>query len=666
MNKADAAAAPELAFPTYPRPTAIASGDFNLDNKPDLAILTGGGETDGTDVSIFLNNGAGLFTFHVSYGSGNLRSLHDVKVADFNMDGKPDLVTQRYGFQTIIPIPATLQVRLGDGAGNFAPPLERNTIIGPMVIGDYNGDTKQDIAVPFTHSQNGFCSQASGAVVYLSNGNGAFTEMPAVTIRWRANAGVSGDFNNDGKLDLATASQGDFSCAPPNGPILTILFGDGLGNFPTRNELPAFWGQDVVAGDFNIDGKLDLALTPSTTGVQALFGTGAGDFVAGPSTTVSGGRENPQAADFNADGKLDIALVDRAAHAVKIIYGNGTGSFPSFRAFNTGSTPNFQVVKDFNNDANLDLAITNNGSSNVTVILDTNTTAPLARTQYDFDGDFRADIAVYRDGNTPNAPSYWHILRSNNNTYLGVQHGANGDKPIPADYNNDRKAEVAVWRPSTGTWFTSTNAAINYGAFQWGTNGDIPIPGDFDADGKADYAVYRPSNGIWYVLRSSDGAFQFQQFGTSTDKPLLGDFDGDSKTDFAFYRPGATALANSFWNVIQSSNGAFLSAQFGRGEDKPVPADYDGDGKTNFAVYRASTFTWFTSLNPSINYGATVWGAEGDVPAPADYDRDGKADLAIFRPGSGIWYILQSSNGGVVGRQWGSPGDKPVPSSFIP
>ncbi len=78
---------------------------------------------------------------------------------------------------------------------------------------------------------------------------------------------------------------------------------------------------------------------------------------------------------------------------------------------------------------------------------------------------------------------------------------------------------MAVFRPSTGTWYTSLNPAINYGPIQFGTPGDLPIPADYDGDGKTDIAVYRPSNGWWYLLRSTSG-FTGVLFGNIGDKPI--------------------------------------------------------------------------------------------------------------------------------------------------
>lgn len=288
---------------------------------------------------------------------------------------------------------------------------------------------------------------------------------------------------------------------------------------------------------------------------------------------------------------------------------------------------------------------------------------PVRPTAFDFDGDSLADIGVYRPGATPNAPSYWHLLHSSNNTYLGVQFGSGEDKIVPADFNGDLKTDIAIWRPSTGIWYTSLNPAINYGAFQWGAAGDIPLPGDFDGDGRADFAVFRPGNGYWYILRSSDGAFVFQQFGLSGDKPLIGDFDGDGASDLAYVRIVGADLS---WNILQSSNGAIVSQLFGLAADTPTAVDFDGDGRANIAVFRASTGRWYTSTNPSNNYGEVYWGQNGDAPAPADFDGDGKMDVSVFRASIGVWYLYKSASGGIVIQQWGASGDLPVEAAFTP
>lgn len=272
----------------------------------------------------------------------------------------------------------------------------------------------------------------------------------------------------------------------------------------------------------------------------------------------------------------------------------------------------------------------------------------------DFDGDNRSDVAVFRPtGGT------WYISQSSNGAFRADQFGVSTDQIVPADFDGDRKTDLAVFRPSIGTWYFIESQTGTFRAQQFGQNGDFPYPADFDGDGKADLTVFRPSTGTWYILQSASSLLRTQAFGTNGDKPVVGDYDGDAKSDVAVYRP-----STGTWYVLRSSDGGFLTQPFGNSTDQPVQGDYDGDGKTDVSVFRPSTGTWYLLRSSNGAFSGTTFGQNGDTPAVGDFDGDGKTDLTVFRGSTGTWYLLQSILGFKV-QAFGANGDRPVASAYV-
>ena len=281
--------------------------------------------------------------------------------------------------------------------------------------------------------------------------------------------------------------------------------------------------------------------------------------------------------------------------------------------------------------------------------------APVIRTPFDFDGDGKTDLAIFRPG-----PGEWWWLRSSNGSNGAVTFGSGTDIFTPADFTGDGKTDFSTFRPSTGQWFVLRSEDFSFYAFPFGGTGDVPMPADFDGDGKADAAVFRPSTATWYISRSSGGT-TIQQFGLTTDLPVAADYDGDGKADIAVYRP--TGANGAEWWIAKSGGGTFAT-QFGLSTDKAVAADYTGDGKGDVAFWRPSTGQWYVLRSEDLTFFAFPFGSSTDVPVPGDYDGDGKTDAAVFRPSNSTWYAQRSTAGTLI-QQFGSSGDIPVPNAFV-
>jgi len=257
------------------------------------------------------------------------------------------------------------------------------------------------------------------------------------------------------------------------------------------------------------------------------------------------------------------------------------------------------------------------------------------------------------------------VTDSNNAVRIAIAMGG------ARDFDGDGKADVAVYRGSSGTWFSLDSSTNNqtYRYRGWGVEllNDTPVRGDFDGDGIVDPTVYRPAAGTWFILKSSTGFADWEWFGWGSDADMCvpGDYDGDGTTDAAVYRP-----ASGTWYIRPSSGATPWSLAFGVADDVPVPGDYDGDGKTDVAVYRPASGTWFivTSSSNNASWYFRGWGvqAEGDIPVPADYDGDGKADVAVYRGPSGTWLILLSSTNDQdwTWDGWGTAADWVVPADY--
>ncbi|MDQ4119999.1 MAG: Ig-like domain-containing protein [Acidobacteriota bacterium] len=291
------------------------------------------------------------------------------------------------------------------------------------------------------------------------------------------------------------------------------------------------------------------------------------------------------------------------------------------------------------------------GNSNTASSSTDNAIIVVARTLFDYDGDGKADLSVFRP-----SVGAWYISNSSNNAFFGTNFGQNGDLIAPADFDGDGRTDISVFR--AGFWYRINSSNNQFVGLQFGLAEDIPVPADFDGDGRTDIAVFRPSNSTWYRINSSNNQFVGFKWGTTGDKPLAGDFDGDGRSDYAVFRPSAGS-----WYILRSTDNSFYGVNFGSSEDIPTPADYDGDGKTDISVFRPSVGSWYRINSRDNQFFGQQFGISEDKPVAADYDADGKADIAVFRPSAGTWY-LQRSTAGFTGVQFGITSDVPTPTRY--
>jgi FG-GAP-like repeat/FG-GAP repeat len=334
--------------------------------KPKTAWITVSNPTPGggTSNAVFLQIQQSQAS--VTLGSANpplpSQSPNSVAVGDFNGDGFADLA---FSVLTSTSSPGQILIQLGNGDGTFktaAPYSSGAACPGSLIVGDFNGDGKPDLAVIDSCSSN-----LNGSVaVLLGNGNGTFQAPHVTALDLQGLFYIAaGDFNRDGKFDLAILNLVQTQC--PSSTCVTgnvsIFLGNGNGTFqtPIETAIPANSGGNgefagLAVGDFNNDGKLDAVVGTAWT----FLGNGAGAFESPItidcsycSSEATAGIGDPVAADINGDGDLDLIL--GAGLKPVILHGNGNGTFSNPSIYSL-SSPKGVVVGDFNGDGKPDLA----------------------------------------------------------------------------------------------------------------------------------------------------------------------------------------------------------------------------------------------------------------------------------------------------------------------
>jgi len=338
-------------------PWGIAVGDFNGDGKLDFAVSN---YSTTQNVVVMLGNGDGTFTLASSISMGGDVSTY-IAVGDFNGDGIPDLAVGTSSSNN-------LRILLGNGNGTFTLKSTFTGVTQPMNVmtDDFNGDGILDLVV----------TSALGDVgILLGNGDGTFTLKTTLAGSYARVAAA--DFNGDGILDLAVL--------PADGSLNfteSIFLGNGDGTFTLKDTLtPDNDPISATIGDFNGDGKPDLAILCENH-VDIFLGNGDGTFTQKSSLSeVGGGPLMIVAGDLNGDNKLDLAYTDWASGTVSILLGNGDGTFSASLSYATGEYPNWAVVGDLNGDGKVDIVVADSvdaGGNSVSVFLNQMSTSTTA------------------------------------------------------------------------------------------------------------------------------------------------------------------------------------------------------------------------------------------------------------------------------------------------
>jgi hypothetical protein len=467
-----------------------------------------------------VGNGDGTFQAPIPFAPGL-----PLTVTDVNGDGIPDLV-----FATSTGI----SERLGNGDGTFQDPinitLPANTPGAVLGVGDFNNDGQLDVVI----RNRPFQGQSHALSVLLNNGNGSFITAPAFAAGANTLAIAAGPFTSSGLPDIVTVGFDG---------LAHVLFNNGDGNFRSGPTLSAPGiGSSVVVGDFRGDGQSDIAVftrsvTDTHSRVDVFLGNGDGTFQPARVFDLGDGTGSDGeivAGDFDDDGHLDLAVLFRnntSRHSfVDVLLGNGDGTFRAAEPHPVDGEPTGLAVADFNRDGKLDLVVSNGGDalgngSQVSVLLGNGDGTfqdpsnipvpggPFSVAVGDFKGDGIPDI-VTANLNNGFFPGSVSVLRGNGdgtfaapaNYQVGVRPAAvivghfQGDGILDIVVVNAFSNSVSVLRGNGDGTFQN---AVDYLV---GVDPRSLVAADFNGDNALDLAVANDhSNDVSVLLNRGDG-----------------------------------------------------------------------------------------------------------------------------------------------------------------
>lgn len=649
-------------------PVSVVTADFNRDGRMDVAVAVLSSESS---VAILTGMGDGTFAPPRFFGVAGL--VTSISAGDIDGDGNIDLVTSWYGSGLL----GGVTLLSGNGDGTFGASRQTYTTgMSPSgtAVADINGDGHADVVV--TNETSGNISvllgQTGGTLAPPVN----YPIPPTIFSANPAHA-IVGDFNGDGKPDVATANLGNAVSGNAS-----VLIGNGDGTFrPAVNYdlgLSPTW---LTAADFNADGNLDIAVANSGGKTLAiLFGRGDGTFNSQVTVDLGATFYGPiVAADFNGDGRADVAVANYVSNNIRVVISKGDGTFgaPIATALHTDRilAPTVVVTADVNNDGNPDLIVGNqpqNRPGSISVLLgrgdgtfgDANNFASGATVAFlavaDFNGDGNPDIAIAN----ADPGAIWVLLGNGDGTFRAPVSYAMGTAPnsvVVGDFNDDGTSDIAaadvftnaVW-VSLGKTDGTFSAPVKYAV-------EAPsamVAADFNGDGTPDLATLDESTAeVSILLGDGRGGFGVpSRFAAWPGQPLLGtmavgDLNGDGRLDVAVANQDsgiAILLGDGRGNLGKAT----IVSTGPESSSRPtgiVLSDIDGDGKLDIAISDWGTenvLIFKANGDGSFASPVTTGIGFGDGPrwlAAADFDHDARTDFVTANDTSNVSVLMNKS-----------------------
>ena len=555
--------------------------------------------------------------------------------ADFNNDGQLDAVV------AVSDAGGGLAgIKVFQPMPTWAPTSFRigsAAIATSVVTGDFNSDGKIDIAVGFI--------DLSTVTIFNGDGQGNFPTSTDVNIATGVVAMAAADFNGDGKMDLAVA-EGDILGLNSK---VKVLSGNGNNTFQNgvilSNTAVAPGG--LVAGDINGDNKVDLVVADLNGAAVSVFaGQGNGSFSAAASFAVGQNPKSVALGDFNLDGKVDLVSANEGSNTVSILRGNGDGTFQAHVDLVVGTAPRSVAVGDFNRDGKPDLVVANSGSNNVSVLEGRGT------------GDF-------------SPPEFF-------TTGYGPSNVAVGD----FDLNGVSDLSVLNLADGTATILYGNGQSILTKVNDPGVTG-FSVTADFNGDGFPDLAnsplttitvpggSIQTYNHVDIRLGNGDGTFQtpiridVSGFGLAT-----GDFNRDGNVDLVVtdLAVAHVLLGNgdgTFANEHSSSTGLIAYEFFTSAYGHVHVGDFNGDNISDLLftsfTYQAGVHSYMGLIlgNGDGTFGLPqIYGPYGSYQSVedvvvADFNGDGKSDVAatFFELNRGTEFFRLQLGGSTLGAE---------------